>query len=80
MKIHESITREDVIHAVEADDNLGFCVSCGTEVSGVEPDARKYKCDVCGEEAVYGAEILLLLTLHTVELHKAKIRQLFQRA
>jgi hypothetical protein len=35
---------------------------CGCEVEGVEPDARKYECEACGEKTVYGAEELLLLT------------------
>ncbi len=59
MKMHESVTADRIIAAVEADDNLGFCVACGAEASGVEPDAREYECDCCGERAVYGAEELL---------------------
>ena len=47
--------------AIEADDNLGFCTECGAEVQGVEPDARSYKCEECGEYGVYGAEELLLI-------------------
>lgn len=41
-------------------DNPGFCIACGAEVDGVEPDAREYECEACGEPAVYGAEELLL--------------------
>lgn len=26
-----------------------------------EPDAKKYKCDGCGEKAVYGAQELMML-------------------
>jgi hypothetical protein len=26
---------------------------------GVEPDARNYECEACGERAVYGAQELL---------------------
>lgn len=40
--------------------NPGFCVACGEDADGCEPDARKYKCECCGERAVYGAEELLL--------------------
>jgi predicted RNA-binding Zn-ribbon protein involved in translation (DUF1610 family) len=40
--------------------NPGFCVACGAEAEGVEPDARKYRCEECGEMAVYGAEELAL--------------------
>ena len=31
-------------------DTTGFCVACGAEVLGVEPDARQYACEGCGEE------------------------------
>ena len=59
--MHESITTERVIEAVEADDNMGFCTACGEEAYGVEPDARKYECESCGAKAVYGAEELLIM-------------------
>jgi len=59
MQLHPSITQDRVMAAVREDDNLGFCVHCGAETSGVEPDARGYQCDECGEDAVYGAEELL---------------------
>lgn len=39
-------------------DNLGFCFGCGIGVQGVEPDAREYECESCGEYQVYGAEEL----------------------
>lgn len=42
-------------------DNPGFCLSCGQEADGCEPDARGYWCDACGEKEVYGAEELLLM-------------------
>lgn len=42
---------------------LGFCVSCGEYREGCEPDARRYKCEVCGERAVYGLEELLIMGL-----------------
>jgi hypothetical protein len=60
MKIHESITQDRVIEAIEADDHLGFCVSCGAEAYGVEPDAQDYFCEMCEESSVFGAEELLL--------------------
>jgi hypothetical protein len=41
-------------------DNPGFCIACGEEVEGVEPDARRYTCEFCSEDKVYGAEELLL--------------------
>lgn len=64
MKMHDSITIDVLMEAVERRnnglDNPGFCVSCGAEVDGCEPDAREYECDCCGDMAVYGAEELLL--------------------
>lgn len=44
-------------------ENPGFCLDCGTETDGVEPDARKYRCDACGMPAVYGLEELLMMNL-----------------
>lgn len=64
MKVHHSLTAERIMEAVERGmsslDNPGFCVACGEEVEGCEPDARRYPCDSCGAEAVYGAEELLI--------------------
>lgn len=46
----------------------GFCLACGLEVeSGVEPDARKYPCESCGEPMVYGLEELLLMGVALVD-------------
>lgn len=59
--VHPSITLERVLAAVEMDDNLGFCLACGTDVTSIEPDARRRKCECCGELSVYGAEELLLV-------------------
>ena len=41
--------------------NAGFCLACGEEADGCEPDARKYTCDYCGEKKVYGAEEILMM-------------------
>ncbi len=64
MKMHPSITIDRVIEAVERHnmslDNPGFCISCGEEVEGVEPDARNYDCEYCCEAKVFGAEELLI--------------------
>ena len=62
MKMHASITVDRIMAACEADDHMGFCIACGDEAYGVEPDARRYVCEVCDERAVYGAEELLLMT------------------
>ena len=64
MKMHCDVTLERVVAAVERShgnlDNPGFCVLCGAEADGVEPDARRYECEACGEPGVYGAEELLI--------------------
>lgn len=62
--IHKSITCERVMDAVEREmtslDNPGFCLSCGEEAEGVEPDARYYECESCGIQAVFGASEMLI--------------------
>ncbi len=64
MHINSEVTLDRVTEAVERShtslDNPGFCIRCGAEAEGVEPDARKYECECCGEPGVYGAEELLL--------------------
>lgn len=49
-----------VLCACDAHDNSGWCIECGEEAYGVEPDARGYECEACGKHAVYGAEELLV--------------------
>ena len=65
MKLHESITLTRILEACDRYqttlDNPGICVFCGEEQDGCEPDARKYKCENCGENGVYGAEELLMM-------------------
>ena len=56
--------QEWVIAAVENDENAGFCLACGDDCTGVEPDARKYECDACGAHKVYGAEELMIMGLY----------------
>lgn len=60
MKLPKNLSEDQVIAAIEADDCLGFCMACGEEASGVEPDARNYKCESCGANQVFGAEEILL--------------------
>jgi hypothetical protein len=57
------ITLDQIIAAAEQGDGMGFCIACGEEAYGVEPDARKYECEVCGEHKVYGAEELLIMVM-----------------
>jgi len=63
--VHNKITAGRVARACERAmtslDNPGFCVACGASADGVEPDARGYTCESCGEPGVYGAEELLLM-------------------
>jgi len=58
--VHELVTLERIVEAIEQDDNLGFCIFCGAEAYYVEPDAERYKCKDCEEHQVYGAEQLLI--------------------
>ena len=48
MKMHESITEDMLMDAVQREmfgtDNPGFCVACGEEADGCEPDASEYEC------------------------------------
>jgi hypothetical protein len=58
----EKLTPDRIIRAVEEDDNTGFCIKCGFEQGGCEPDARRYPCESCGEKKVFGAQELLFMT------------------
>ena len=64
---HASITAERVMEAAEREmttlDNPGFCLICGAEAEGCEPDAREYTCESCGAPHVYGAQEIMLLDL-----------------
>ena len=61
---HKSLTVEVIAEAVEREmatlNNPGFCLICGAETEGVEPDARNHECESCGAEQVFGAAELLL--------------------
>lgn len=64
MKVHSTVTTDRVVATVQSSnaslDNPGFCIACGADADGVEPDAREYECEACGEPGVYGAEELLI--------------------
>ena len=64
MKMHAAITEEVILDAVERGyftlDNPGFCIKCGLEAYGCEPDMRKGECESCGKDAVWGAEELMI--------------------
>jgi hypothetical protein len=56
-----NVTLDDVMEAIREDDNSGFCLACGEQAYGVEPDARQYTCESCGAPQVYGAEEILIM-------------------
>lgn len=63
--MHESITSDRICDAIERQttgtDNPGFCLVCGHEQDGCEPDARNYECELCGAHQVFGAEEILMM-------------------
>lgn len=40
---------------------IGICMACNIEHDSVEPDAEKYKCDMCEENQVFGISELLIM-------------------
>jgi len=56
-----AVSMNRIMGAIEADENLGFCIACGADAFDCEPDARKYECEECGLLEVYGAEELLIM-------------------
>lgn len=50
--------------AMKSNDNHeGFCLACGEVADGIEPDARRCKCESCGAEKVFGGEELAMMGL-----------------
>jgi len=41
--------------------NAGFCLNCGEELEGIDPDARGDECECCGSQSVYGAQELVMM-------------------
>jgi hypothetical protein len=58
-ELKRMFTLEQVVAA--DDDQAGFCLACGFEQGGCEPDARRYACESCGEKQVYGASELVFM-------------------
>lgn len=58
-----SIGLDRLMRAVEASmfdlSMPGFCLNCGSEADGIEPDAESYHCEACGANRVFGAELIL---------------------
>lgn len=59
MNITADLSIDEVFTAAQADDYIGFCIHCGAEEYGVEPDARDYDRGCCPESSVYGAMEIL---------------------
>lgn len=53
-------TEEEVLDAVQADENTGWCRVCGEEQMYVEPDSNTTPCESCGAPAVRAAQEWLL--------------------
>lgn len=41
-------------------DNFGLCLNCGADHYSCEPDAKRYHCEDCGENRVYGIASLAM--------------------
>ena len=61
MKIPQSELMDALERSETGTDNPGFCLACGEEQEGCEPDARRYECEYCGEHKVYGAAEILMM-------------------
>jgi len=46
---------------------VGFCVKCGEEAYGCEPDLCEGFCESCDQAGVYGVEELLIMGLVTIK-------------
>jgi hypothetical protein len=61
---HPDLTDKVIFDAAERAgrdlDDPGFCISCGNEQGGCEPDARRLRCESCGAKQVYGASELFM--------------------
>jgi len=61
---HIPVISEAEFRHLTFNENPGFCLDCGIDVEGVEPDARRYRCEACDSpNGVYGLEELLLMNL-----------------
>lgn len=61
MKINEERLLAAVKENMFGLGNTGFCLECGEEQEGCEPDARNYRCDSCDARQVFGAEEVLMM-------------------
>jgi hypothetical protein len=61
MSMNKKVTLDIITDMIARDENEGICFACGEIADSVEPDARNYKCESCGEWRVFGAEEALLV-------------------
>jgi len=65
VKLPSTLSLDDVMAAAEEQmfglGNDGFCLKCGHQQDGCEPDARGYRCEDCGANAVYGATEIMMV-------------------
>jgi len=65
MKLPDGLTIETIIKGAEETmcglENIGFCLACGEQADGCEPDARNYECESCGASMVFGAEEIVMM-------------------
>ena len=61
MKLPNGLTLEYIMEIAGEGEYAGFCMKCGEQADGVEPDACGYECESCGSPSVYGAEELLIM-------------------
>ena len=58
----KDVSVEEYLEATES--YLGFCTECGEFTTPCcEPDARRYRCEECGQYTVFGAEESVLTGL-----------------
>ena len=67
MKLPAGLSMDRVLAAAEEAmvslDNPGFCMACGHEHDGCEPDMQRGRCESCGASRVYGAEQLVIMAM-----------------
>lgn len=52
---------EEIQEMAMSDEYYGYCIYCGYEQYGCEPDARMYTCEDCGKNGVCGAAEILMV-------------------
>lgn len=55
------MTEAEYVSETNGFGNPGYCLACGEEADGCEPDARNYTCEACGKKEVFGLEECLVM-------------------